>query len=103
MNGKQLFTTVITMVWNIILTIAFGLGFALTVLNLLPTTNLGRFAFYSSLVAQSYLFINFAYIALKAYLAFKKELNRQKQVKLDKELVKRAAEIVTAQEEKEEK
>jgi hypothetical protein len=87
------------MVWNAILAILFGAGFVLTLLTLLPATQLSQYAFYVGLTAQSYLFGNFGYIALTSYVSFKKELDRQKKIKLDAEITKRAAELIKEKEE----
>jgi mannose/fructose/N-acetylgalactosamine-specific phosphotransferase system component IIC len=97
---KQLFAIVIKMIWNTIITVAFGVGFILTLLTLLPDSNqLSQYAFYAALTAQSYLFVNFGYIALLSYNSFKKETNKQKKIKLDAEITKRAAELIKEKEE----
>jgi hypothetical protein len=95
MNKKLFVNSTIMMIWYGIILALFGTGLILTFIS--PPNSLS-FTDYTSLLAQGFISVFALTQFIKNYFIFKTENNNYKKQKLDKEITKRAAELIKEKE-----
>jgi cytochrome bd-type quinol oxidase subunit 2 len=98
MNKKLFVNSVLMMIWNGLILGLFGTGLVFTIAAGLDLSSSPRLIYYTSIAAQGIISVNALVLLVKSYIVFKTENNNYKKEKLDKEITKRAAELIKEKE-----